>query len=84
MIAGFTRDTVFPLIDAFHTTHKTVTNVESGVLVLLAQRMVYHGFSPSTVIELVTQAAEIAVPQPTIAPEVPKKPTVANILPFQR
>lgn len=76
-IADFTRDTVFPLIDAFTEVHQIRLNVESGLLVFLAQRMVFKGFQPEKVVELVTKATAMTQekPEKIVAP-------VATIIAF--
>lgn len=47
---------MFPSLDEFTSAHSLSVSVESGILVLLAQRLAYQGFKPSDVLGVVEAA----------------------------
>lgn len=90
LIAAFALTRIFPMIDEYIVTRKLKTSVESGLLVLLAQRMVYQGHSPDLVATLAADAASVAKatltgdPIPEALEELPPSPPRAdNVLPFR-
>jgi hypothetical protein len=57
-IAEFTRTRVFPMMDEFAAAKRLHYQMDSGVLVMLAKRLVYLGLDPAEIIELVADAVE--------------------------
>jgi hypothetical protein len=72
-IAAFAASRVFPALDEFTSAHRLTISVESGLLVLLAQRLVYQGFGPADILTTVQQAMD-AMASKSPAAVSPAKP----------
>lgn len=72
-IANFAALRVFPMLDEFAISHQLTVSPDSGLLVLLAKRLVHRGNSPESVAALV-QAAVAYQPKPPEASALPSAP----------
>jgi hypothetical protein len=72
-IANFAALRVFPMLDEFAYSHNLTVSPDSGLLVLLAKRLVHRGTDPEAVTALV-QAAVTHRPKPSEPPAPPPMP----------
>jgi hypothetical protein len=85
-IAEFARSRLFPAIDEYASAHGLTVSLEYGLLILLAQRLVYQGHDAPAVAEAVRLAMQLikAKPQDPPAP-APQHPHIAdNVIPLRR
>ena len=87
-IANFAALRVFPMLDEFAISHQLTVSPDSGLLVLLAKRLVHRGNSPEAVAALV-QAAVTHTPKPSEPPAAssappPLPPEGENIVSFPK
>jgi fatty acid-binding protein DegV len=93
-IAVLIASRIFPTLDEFALAHNLTVSPESGLLVLLAQRLAHRGHSPDAILATVDEALKayeaaktgVTNTQPseekTSGEPVPSLPLGENIVPF--